>query len=66
MPVVFLHRHEFLKETELPKQLLPVILIKDNQTVDVLAGAAEINACESIGDLKRLILSHLSNQKIIV
>lgn len=60
MHVVFLHRDEFLKDTALPKQLLPLILLKDNQTVGVLADAAAINACDSISDLKRLILSHIS------
>jgi hypothetical protein len=59
MPVVFLHRDEFL-EAELPKQLLPVILIKDHQTVSVLADATAIDACKNVGDLKRLIRSYIS------
>ena len=57
IPMEFLHRNELTDKYGINSFDLPVILIKENGTPQVLINSELINACKSIDDLKELIKS---------
>jgi len=58
-PVEFLHRNELQKKYGLVDVELPSVFLKDNKGVNIFVTAKEINACNSIEALKKLINSKL-------
>jgi hypothetical protein len=58
---VEIHKDQF-KKTYQPEDLpLPVILISDGNSTDLLVSAAEINKCKTLQQLKDLVLTKLKN-----
>ena len=56
-PPEFLHADELKERYGVTGVRLPAIFKKDGGSVEVLFGADAINACRTMGDLKRLILN---------
>ncbi len=57
--VEFLHADELKTRYHLENLSLPAVLQKSDGTLETLLGAASINACRSIDDLKRTIINKL-------
>ena len=55
-PLEFLHADELKTRYGLKDEPLPAVFEKDGAGLRVAVGADEINACESLEELKRLIL----------
>jgi hypothetical protein len=56
-PLEFLHADELKARYGLSGVPLPAIFQRDGEHVEVAIGAASINACRTMDDLKRLILN---------
>jgi hypothetical protein len=55
----FLHADELKTRYGVSGVPLPAVFIRDAGNMEVLAGAEAINACGTLDELKRLILSRL-------
>jgi hypothetical protein len=56
-PLEFLHADEFERRYGLSGVALPAIFKRDGERLEMLAGADSINACRTLDDLKRLLLT---------
>jgi hypothetical protein len=56
-PLEFLHADELKARYGVAGVPLPAIFKRDGENIEVLVGADSINACRTMGDLKRLILN---------
>ncbi|HEX8352846.1 MAG TPA: hypothetical protein VF611_08105 [Pyrinomonadaceae bacterium] len=55
-PLEFLHADELGARYGVSGVPLPAVFRKEGERLEVLAGADAVNACRTLGDLKRLIL----------
>jgi hypothetical protein len=56
-PLEFLHADELKKRYGVVGAPLPAIFRRDGEKIETLVGADSINACRTLDDLKRLILT---------
>jgi len=56
MPMEFLHADEFKKKYSLEKAELPAIFKEKDGVKKLIVSASEINRCQTLEDLKKLIL----------
>lgn len=56
-----IHKDQFKKEYQPEDLPLPVILISDGSSTDLLVSAAEINKCKTLQQLKDLVRTKLKN-----
>ncbi len=61
-PLEFLHSDEMEGRYGVTGVPLPAIFRREGGVLEVLAGAASINACKTMDDLKRLLLSALDSR----
>jgi len=59
VPVEFLHRDEFSGRYRLAAVQLPAVYLKSESGAVLWVGCDEIGACDSLGDLQRLIKEKL-------
>lgn len=56
----FLHRDELADKYGIATVTLPAILLRNGELLDEWIGAAELNRCASIGELKKLVSRKLA------
>jgi hypothetical protein len=61
-PLEFLHSDEMEGRYGVTGVPLPAIFRREGGALEVLAGAASINGCKTMDDLKRLLLSALASR----
>ena len=59
-PMEFLHADEFKNKYSLEKAELPAIFKEKDGVINLMVSAAEINNCQTLEDLKKLILMNNS------
>jgi len=58
----FLHRDEFIEAYDMHVDF-PTVLEKNDESLEVIVSANQINNAESLADLQDIINSHIPNQK---
>ena len=59
-PLEFLHADELKAKYQIETVKLPAVFKKENESLELLIDAAEINSCRAINDLKQIINNKIS------